>query len=108
MELVTFEDIIKNNSIEKLREAIREAAFNTLNEESDNQKDKAHWMREKPLEKFSIPESFRLKPEGLAFYFQPYEIASFARGVVEVVLPYNGIKPLLSARGWKLAKRIKL
>jgi hypothetical protein len=98
MELVTLGDIIEVNSTSQLREILYEAALIEANEYTE-------WF---PLEGFKIPEeAFRLKPEGLTFYFQTYEIASYVRGIVEVVLPYDDIASLLSDRGRELAERVK-
>jgi hypothetical protein len=44
-----------------------------------------------------IPDNFFLTREGLGFRWDPYEIAPYSMGPVEVTLPYETIKPLLSA-----------
>ena len=36
-----------------------------------------------------------LMPQGIVFSFQPYEMGSFAEGVIRAVLPYAAVKPYL-------------
>ena len=36
-----------------------------------------------------IPETFFLTPEGLGFFWNPYEIGPYVMGVIEVVIPYE-------------------
>jgi hypothetical protein len=47
----------------------------------------------------AIPDNFFLDPQGLGFHWDPYEIAPYSFGPVEVVLPYGKIRSLLSPRG---------
>lgn len=41
------------------------------------------------------PESFYLEPEGLVIYYQQYDIAPYASGIIEFIIPYSawGFKP---------------
>ena len=41
-----------------------------------------------------IPK-FRVEEEGILFIFNPYEIASFAEGIIEVLVPYSELKGCL-------------
>jgi hypothetical protein len=47
-------------------------------------------------DKFEISENFGLTPRGIVFVYNPYEIASYARGMVEVFISYEELKPFLS------------
>lgn len=43
---------------------------------------------------FSIPVSYVFTPKGVLFYYNPYEIAPYARGAIQFTIPYtelNGI-----------------
>ncbi|MDR0377191.1 MAG: RsiV family protein [Spirochaetaceae bacterium] len=42
-----------------------------------------------------IPENFFLTPAGLGFHWDPYEIAPYVMGFIEIVIPYDEIAPLL-------------
>jgi hypothetical protein len=44
-------------------------------------------------------ENFFVSREGLGFCWNPYEIAPYSMGTIEVVLPYEQIKSLLTERG---------
>jgi hypothetical protein len=46
-----------------------------------------------------ISENFFVSREGLGFCWNPYKIAPYSMGVIEVVLPYDQIKNLLTERG---------
>jgi hypothetical protein len=52
----------------------------------------------------SVPENFFLSPDGLGFSWNPYEIAPYAMGIIEIVLPYPQIEDLLNDRGRDLFK----
>ena len=39
--------------------------------------------------------TFRIEESGIVFMFNPYEIASFADGMIEVLIPYNELKEIL-------------
>lgn len=46
-------------------------------------------------EDFQLPSNIGFTKEGLVLLYNNYEIASYAQGTTEVVLPYNQIKDLL-------------
>jgi hypothetical protein len=45
------------------------------------------------------PDNFFLSRGGLGFHWDPYEIAPYVMGPVEITIPYDKIRPLLSPRG---------
>jgi hypothetical protein len=49
-----------------------------------------------------VPANFFLGPEGVGFHWDPYEIAPYAVGPVEVVVPYNQLQGLLTPKGISL------
>jgi hypothetical protein len=53
----------------------------------------------------TAPDNFFLAEPGLGFHWDPYEIAPYAAGPVEVIIPYNRIGSLLSSRGAVLIGR---
>ena len=44
---------------------------------------------------FSLPDNFGITGEGLVFYYNNYEIASYAMGPTKLVLSYNELKNIL-------------
>lgn len=46
--------------------------------------------------KFSLNDNFRFTDSSLVFYYNPYEIAPYAAGLIELNLPYNDIKELVN------------
>ena len=54
-------------------------------------------------EAIPITENIAFTKEGLLFNYPPYEIASYADGEIEIVLPYAEVSHLLTERGERLA-----
>ena len=48
---------------------------------------------------FSLNDNFAVRPQGLLFYFNSYEIASYAEGTTELLIPYSEIKELIRPDG---------
>jgi hypothetical protein len=44
-----------------------------------------------PNGNFYLPTDFALTPEGLLFAYNPYEIAAYATGVIELLIPYSEV-----------------
>jgi hypothetical protein len=51
-----------------------------------------------------LTENYFLSPQGLGFHWDPYEIAPYAEGFVEAVVPYGEIENYLSPEGQRLAR----
>jgi hypothetical protein len=49
-----------------------------------------------------IPDNFFLSPQGLGFRWDPYEIAPYVMGPMEVTIPPEKLQPLLNPRGLAL------
>lgn len=49
--------------------------------------------------KFTLNDNFGIKNDGLIFFFNSYEIASYAMGPTEIILPYEEIKDLIDTIG---------
>jgi hypothetical protein len=52
-----------------------------------------------PMDKLN---NFFLSPKGLGFHWDPYEIAAYVMGPIEIILPYSQIEGLLTDRGLSL------
>lgn len=44
---------------------------------------------------FSLPRNFALTHKGLLFLYNPYEVASYAQGPIEVLIPYSRLQGIL-------------
>jgi hypothetical protein len=51
-----------------------------------------------------LTDNYFLSPQGLGFHWDPYEIAPYAEGFVEAVVPYGEIENYLSPEGQRLAR----
>jgi hypothetical protein len=47
-------------------------------------------------------ENFYLTPQGIGFHWDPYDIAPYSVGPVEIIIPYGDVDALLSCRGKSL------
>ncbi|WP_353721359.1 DUF3298 domain-containing protein [Dyadobacter sp. 676] len=45
--------------------------------------------------KFFIPANYVFTPEGVLFFYNPYEIAAYARGPIEFTIPYQELKGII-------------
>jgi hypothetical protein len=52
-------------------------------------------------------EDFYLSSHGLGFQWDPYEIAPYVMGSMEVSIPYNRLQGILTQRGFTLAKEMR-
>jgi len=48
---------------------------------------------------FKLNDNYAATPQGLVFYFNPYEVASYADGPTELVIPYSGLKDWILPKG---------
>ncbi len=46
---------------------------------------------------FTLPSNYAFTDKGFVFVYNPYEIASYAQGPIEILLPYTRLKGLLKA-----------
>jgi hypothetical protein len=44
---------------------------------------------------FVLPDDFALRDDGLAFYYNPYDVAPYSMGATEIVLSQDEIRRLL-------------
>ncbi len=49
-------------------------------------------------EKFQLPQTYFFTPKGLLLYYNVYEIASYADGPKELLIPYDKIRKFLAVR----------
>lgn len=49
--------------------------------------------------RFFLPENVAVGRDGLIFYYNPYEIAAYALGPIEVIVPYSELTPILKNDG---------
>mgnify|MGYP002384269420 FL=1 len=45
--------------------------------------------------KFFIPANYVFTPDGVLFFYNPYEIAAYARGPIELTIPYDELKGII-------------
>jgi hypothetical protein len=90
---ITLSDILMDDQVKALNE-IAEHEFRKLKQVApDKGLDEAgFWFDDG---KFELNDNFAITGEGLVFYFNSYEIASYADGPTRLVIPGEDLKPLL-------------
>lgn len=80
----------KNSELLKISESI----FRKNKEipEGSSLEDSGYWFENNT---FYLPDNFLITNEGLLFVYNPYEIASWAEGVIEIEIPYSLIKDMI-------------
>jgi hypothetical protein len=58
-----------------------------------------------PLD-YDVTADFFLSPQGLGFQWDPYEIAAYAIGTIEIIIPYEKLKNLLTPKGIEITGRV--
>ena len=91
--MLTLSDILMDDHVKTLNE-IAEREFRVLKQiPADEGLDEAGFWFEDG--KFRVNDNFAVTDEGLAFYFNSYEIASYADGPTRLVIPYEDLRPLV-------------
>jgi hypothetical protein len=79
-----------NKVAEKIFRKVREL------KSEDNFEEAGFWFERN---KFALNENFGIKTDGLVFFFNSYEIAPYAMGPTEILIPYKEIKNLVKQDG---------
>ncbi len=51
-----------------------------------------------PDDKFRLPANYGFSPDGIVFYYNSYEIGSYAAGPTQLVIPYSALAGVLPVR----------
>ena len=57
--------------------------------------DSGYWFEDN---KFYLPNNFTIENNSFVFIYNPYEIASYAEGIIEVKIPFNKLKNTIKER----------
>ena len=90
---IVLQDILIENGQQELDE-IAEKLFREQKGLSPDSslEDAGYWFENNT---FQVNENFAILPEGLGFHYNPYEIASYAAGATELLIPFELIDSLL-------------
>ena len=88
-ELYTKEELISN--IEGLSEVIENKLKEEVKLKSDEPMEDFFFGKD-----FQLPESLGFSDEGLIVLYNPYEIASYAQGIIEFTIPFEAIDSFFS------------
>jgi hypothetical protein len=90
---ITLSDILMDGQI-KVLNGIAEREFRKLKQVAPDKglDDAGYWFEDG---KFELNDNFAITAEGLVFYFNSYEIASYADGPTRLVIPAEDLRPLI-------------
>nr|WP_286200926.1 RsiV family protein [[Clostridium] symbiosum] len=80
-----------DNSVEELQSIVGRA-FRELAEKTNFAFESPEDLEHTIADDVSFDSAFYITPEGVVFYYAPYEIASYAEGFPEVTIPYSELK----------------
>jgi hypothetical protein len=89
----TLDNYFKPDAREALRQ-IADRQFRRVHELADTTSLEAN-MFEFPNDRFELNQNYGFTREGLLFYYNSYEIAAYAAGPSEVLIPYDSMKSLM-------------
>jgi hypothetical protein len=88
---VSYNSLIRGNEAEFLN--IAEAEFKAQSGiKADEKVCDLYWFKDS---KFHLADNYRFTPEGLVFCYNPYEIAPYSFGLIELTLQYEKIEKLI-------------
>lgn len=90
--LLEMDDFLLDNAREKLMQKIETAFRNANNLSPDASLTKAGFWFE---EGFKLPENYGLVEDGMLFYYNTYEVAPYAMGKTEFVIPYYELESII-------------
>ncbi len=98
-----YETVLHNFDVSKGKQLTYESLFSP-----DNNDQLLQLLKSAASEYENIhpTKNIALTKEGILFDYPPYEIASYAEGEIEVILPYKEVEPLLTETGKAIAKRM--
>jgi hypothetical protein len=89
---VSYQSLIKGNEAEFM--TIAEAEFKEQSGIKPNEKIyDLYWFKDS---KFHLTDNYKFATKGLVFCYNPYEIAPYSFGLIELILPYEKVEKLLS------------
>jgi len=90
-------DVVREGRQERLN-TLAESLFRRtkLLGKEDDLREAGYWFEEG---RFHLNQNFALRKDGLAFYFNPYEVAPYALGPTELVIPYDSLREIVTLPG---------
>ncbi|MDR2394124.1 MAG: RsiV family protein [Treponema sp.] len=90
---LVLEDLIQADAWSRLEALIAQALRTQANLKEDEPLSQGGFFEDE----VAVPDNFFLTAEGLGFHWDPYEIAPYVMGSIEVLLPYEQIEDILKA-----------
>ncbi|MDR2103325.1 MAG: RsiV family protein [Treponema sp.] len=101
MKRLNLEDIIKPGSEPALMKEVTIALRDISNLAGDAPLSSGNYFEDT----IEVPKNFFMSAQGLGFHWDPYEIAPYAVGPIEILIPYDKIKNLLTPQALLLIEK---
>jgi hypothetical protein len=96
-------DLFRDGTAEALQERV-EAALRVYSGLAEGEPLSSGYYFDDSVEE--LPDNFCLTPQGITFHWNPYEIAPYAVGPVEITVPYAEVEELFNSLGKSLKSQI--
>ena len=94
-KVLSIEDLFLPNTEAELLK-IAEATFRKANNLGDRPLNEEYMF---PDDVFVLNDNFCITKNGLLFTYNPYEIASFAQGTIDLTIPYSSLSSIINKEG---------
>ena len=102
--LVNMDDLFENFQREEIRDIVYRTLRTAFNLKRDQPLSEGKFFSDEPELSFK----FYLTQEGLVIYWDPYEIAPYALGPIEVLLYWRDIRPFMLTSGMELLTKFNI
>jgi hypothetical protein len=100
-ELISIDDLVTDFQGEKAREIVYDALRQFAEMEAGTPLSQGIFFDDAP----ELSTAFFVSQEGLGLHWNPYEIAPYVQGHIEVVIPWQQLQPVLSEDGVALLEK---
>lgn len=96
-ELHDLSELIRKNSLDKLTKIAEKHFRQTRNmKPEDTYKKAGYWFENN---QFSLNQNFLISKTGISFCFNQSEVAPYAKGIIELSIPWNDLKEIVDPKG---------
>jgi hypothetical protein len=103
-KLLRIDDFVRDYQGDQIRDLIYEELRNYSGLERGRPLSDGIYLKDEP----ELTFNFFINEEGLGLHWDPYEIAPYSEGSIEVMLPWKKIRPLLLNSGMELLAKFNI
>ena len=104
LRMIKIDDLFKDYQGDETRKVIYEELRNYSKLEENQSLSEGIYLTDEPELSFN----FFLTQEGLGLHWDPYEIAPYSEGSIDIVVPWRKIRPLMLHSGMEMLTKFKI